>query len=159
GPALGNSYTGQANAASFEPSSGLFCFGGFVGQAISIVPASQTFQSQFYGAQDGLVGCAPHLTPGPAPLQCGGPTSLCLNNRRFPVQFQWTTPQGQTGPGQAVAVTGDTVYFWFFSDNNVEMVVKVVDGRAFNARFWVFAGGLTNVDVLMSVTDTKTGIV
>ena len=54
-------------------------------------------------------------------------------------------------------MTSDTGYFWFFSSNNAEMIVKVVDGRAFNSRFWVFAGGLTNVNVVMTVTDTLTG--
>jgi hypothetical protein len=56
-------------------------------------------------------------------------------------------------------MTTDTGYFWFFSNGNVEMVVKVVDGRAFNNKFWVFAGGLTNVDVTLTVTDTETGTV
>src|SRR5262249_19052856 len=67
------------------------------------------------------------------------------------------TTQPSNGAGQAVALTPDTGYFWFFSANNVEMVVKVVDGRPVNSRFWVFAGGLTNVAVLMTVTDTQTG--
>ena len=86
-------------------------------------------------------------------------TTLCLNAGRFKVQTQWTTTQPATGAGQAVALTSDTGYFWFFSANNVEMVVKVVDGRPVNARFWVFAGGLTNVAVQMTVTDTQTGVV
>jgi hypothetical protein len=86
-------------------------------------------------------------------------TTLCLNSGRFRVQTQWTTPQGQSGAGQAVALTGDTGYFWFFSSNNVEMVIKVVDGRPVNNRYWVFAGGLTNVNVVITVTDSQTGTV
>ncbi len=85
--------------------------------------------------------------------------TLCLNSSRFRIQTQWVTPDGVTGGGHAVAITGDTGYFWFFSSNNVEMVVKVVDGRAVNNNFWVFAGGLTNVKVIMTVTDTETGLV
>jgi hypothetical protein len=53
----------------------------------------------------------------------------------------------------------DTGDFWFFSSSNIEMIVKVVDGRSFNSRFWVFAGGLTNVNVVATVTDTQTGAV
>lgn len=34
---------------------------------------------------------------------------------------------------------------------------KVLDACALNERFWVFAAGLTNVDVLITVTDTHTG--
>jgi len=39
------------------------------------------------------------------------------------------------------------------------MVVKVLDACTFNPpHFWVFAGGLTNVQVTLTVTDTKTGV-
>ncbi len=47
--------------------------------------------------------------------------------------------------------------FWFFTSNNVELVVKVVDGRAFNNKFWVFYGALSNVEYTITVTDTVTG--
>ncbi len=84
--------------------------------------------------------------------------TLCLNNDRFQVQVDWERVNGTTGQGQAVELTSDTGYFWFFNDANVEMVVKVLSncGGATN-RFWVFAGGLTNVEVEMVVTDTQTG--
>jgi len=39
------------------------------------------------------------------------------------------------------------------------MVLKAVDGCAFNSSFWVFSGGLTNVNVVTTVTDTQTGAV
>ena len=54
-------------------------------------------------------------------------------------------------------LTTDTGYFWFFSSNNVELVVKVVDGRAVNGHFWVFYGALTNVQYTITVTDSVTG--
>ncbi|MEO8432122.1 MAG: hypothetical protein ABI592_11485 [Acidobacteriota bacterium] len=93
-------------------------------------------------------------------VQCvANATTLCLNASRFRVTVAWTKPDGTTGPGQAVGLTSDTGYFWFFSANNVEMVIKVVDGRPLNSRFWVFAGGLTNVRVVITVTDTLSGAV
>jgi hypothetical protein len=82
-----------------------------------------------------------------------------LNNGRFKVQSQWTTLNAQTGAGQAVALTDDTGYFWFFGANSVEVVVKVVNGCGFNSNYWVFAGGLTDVNVVMTVTDMQTGAV
>src|SRR5215471_9726724 len=85
--------------------------------------------------------------------------TLCLNKSRFAVTTHWTTAQGQSGDGVAVQLTPDTGYFWFFSQNNVEMVVKVLDGCGVTGDFWVFAGGLTNVQVEMTVTDTQTGAV
>ena len=56
-----------------------------------------------------------------------------------------------------MSLTADTGYFWFFSDSNVEMVLKVLDACSLNERFWVFAGGLTNVQVDITVLDTATG--
>ncbi len=69
----------------------------------------------------------------------------------------WLTPAGQAGGGHAVALTADTGYFWFFANTNVEVVVKVLDGCALSNTFWVFAGGLTNVQTTIQVTDTATG--
>lgn len=93
-----------------------------------------------------------------SPCSPGG-TTLCLNGGRFAVGVQWATPDGSSGSGQAIALTADTGYFWFFSANNVEIVLKVVDGRAANSSFWVFAGGLTDVHVVATVIDTQTGAV
>ena len=55
-------------------------------------------------------------------------------------------------------VTPDTGYFWFFVPENVELVVKVLDGcHGPSPRYWVFAGGLTNARVTLRVTDLSTG--
>jgi hypothetical protein len=85
-------------------------------------------------------------------------TQLCLNNNRFLVNATWRTPDGQTGTAQMVPLTSDTGYMWFFSAANVEAVIKVLDACGVNNRFWVFAGGLTNVRVIISVTDTMTNV-
>jgi len=87
-----------------------------------------------------------------------GDTRLCLNGGRFQVEAQWTA-NGQNGSGHAVSMTSDTGYLWFFADTNVEVVIKVLNGCGFNQRYWVYAGGLTNVRVHLTVTDTRTGAV
>ncbi len=87
-------------------------------------------------------------------------TALCLNQNRFRVETHWRTRRGEEGSGQALPLTTDTGYFWFFTDQNVEVFVKVIDACAlpgFN-NFWVFSGGMTDVEVSMTVTDTATGI-
>jgi len=61
--------------------------------------------------------------------------------------------------GQAKPLTADTGTFWFFSAANLEVVVKVLDGCGAGNHFWVFAGGLTNVHVVLTVTDTANGAV
>lgn len=99
------------------------------------------------------------VNPAPTPQgNCvADATRLCLNQSRFQVEAMWHTPQGAAGNGMAVPITDDTGYFWFFGSSNVEVVVKVLNACAPTSRFWVFAGGLTNVGVEMKVTDTLTG--
>ena len=36
-------------------------------------------------------------------------------------------------------------------------MIKVLDACSFANRFWVFAGGLTDVETVLTVTDTRTG--
>lgn len=84
-------------------------------------------------------------------------TAICLNNGRFRVETTWTKPNGETGAGHAVRITADTGYFWFFSNTNVEMTVKVLNACSIGTKQWVFASGLTNVQVVMKVTDTASG--
>ncbi len=86
--------------------------------------------------------------------------TLCLNGGRFRVPAAWRAPAlASGGVGRAVALTGDAGYFWFFSASNVELVVKLVDGRGLNGRYWFFSGALSDVDYTIAVTDTATGAV
>jgi hypothetical protein len=85
-------------------------------------------------------------------------TAMCLQGSRFKVEATWKTPDGTTGSAQTVQLTDDSGYLWFFAAANIESVVKVLDACALNHRFWVFAGGLTNVQVVLKVTDTQTGV-
>jgi hypothetical protein len=85
--------------------------------------------------------------------------SLCLQQSRFAVSITWKDFDGQGGVGQAVPLSGDTGYFWFFDPANVEVVVKVLDGRSFNGQFWVFYGALSNVEFTLTVTDSVTGAI
>jgi len=57
-----------------------------------------------------------------------------------------------------VTLTSDSGYFWFFNPANIEVVVKVLRACSQAApRYWVFAAGLTNVEVTLQVTDTQAG--
>lgn len=82
--------------------------------------------------------------------------SLCLSGGRFRVQATWQS-SAASGTGTAIPGTSDTGQFWFFSASNVEIVVKVLNGCALSNRYWVFAGGLTNVKVTLTVTDVQNG--
>ncbi|MCP4662109.1 MAG: hypothetical protein GY856_42445 [bacterium] len=84
-------------------------------------------------------------------------TVMCLRSRRFQVEVSWTSPSG-SGSGWVVPGRIDNSgNFWFFSSDNWEMLVKVLDGCDVNGRYWVFAGSATSVAWELAVTDTSTG--
>jgi streptogramin lyase len=88
------------------------------------------------------------------------PHVLCVGYGRFSVRADFrATADAAPAPATAVSLTRDTGYFWFFDAANVELVVKVLDGCQTNHARWVFAGGLTNVGVDLTVTDALTGAV
>ena len=98
-------------------------------------------------------------TPGPTnpnnppqPSCAPNATTLCLRGGRFSVTATWKTGSS-TGPAQSIPFSNDTGYFWFFGANNVELAVKVLDGTPVNNRFWVFYGGLTDLEYTITVKD------
>ncbi|HVT17533.1 MAG TPA: PQQ-binding-like beta-propeller repeat protein [Thermoanaerobaculia bacterium] len=93
----------------------------------------------------------------PPPTCTPDATTLCLNAGRFQVIANWVTADGLAGPARAVPLTSDTGYLWFFNPSNVEVIVKVLNGCSVDKSYWVFAGGLTNVRTVITVTDTRTG--
>jgi ELWxxDGT repeat protein len=88
-----------------------------------------------------------------------GATRLCLQQDRFAVTIAWRDFAGGHGVGTTVPLTSDTGAFWFFAPANVELAVKVLDGRAVNGKFWVFYGALSDIEYTLTVTDTATGAV
>ncbi|HXO20104.1 MAG TPA: hypothetical protein VOA87_09305 [Thermoanaerobaculia bacterium] len=126
-----------------------------------------------------LLAAAPLLAaPAAAPLRVEtraaattGPcipssTVLCIDNQtgdqRFEISVTFSTRQsgGHSGNGQAIALASVGVthggLFWFFSQDNPEVLVKVLDGCPFNSRFWVFLSAATNVGFTVTVRDTVT---
>jgi hypothetical protein len=97
------------------------------------------------------------LQHGPPSACVPGPSSLCLGGGRFEVTARYLTAAGQSGAAQAAPLTADTGAFWFFSAANLEVLVKVLNGCALNDNYWVFAAGLTDVNVVLTVTDTQNG--
>ncbi len=82
---------------------------------------------------------------------------LCFQGGRFVATVDWTIPGGRSGRGHAVPLTTDTGLFWFFDNSNVELVLKVLDGRPANGHFWVYYGGLSDVSYTLTVADLHTG--
>ncbi|HYX25050.1 MAG TPA: hypothetical protein VFC23_12920 [Thermoanaerobaculia bacterium] len=82
--------------------------------------------------------------------------TLCFASGRFKVTATFDTGNGNAGQAQGVPA-GDSGLLWFFAPTNVEVALKVLDGCALGGHYWFFAGGLTNVQVTILVTDTQTG--
>ncbi len=88
-----------------------------------------------------------------------GDSSSCLSGSRFLAEVSYRmAPTGPSFPGKPVELTESTSAFWFFDEDNVEVVVKLVDGCAVNGHHWVYATGLTDVAVELVVTDTVSGV-
>ncbi len=97
------------------------------------------------------------ITPGGGGSCTNSTSQVCLNNSRFKVTMVYQAPNQSPGNGHANALTGDTGWFWFFNSANVESIIKVLNGCGVNNHYWVFAAGLTNVRVTITVTDTSNG--
>jgi hypothetical protein len=81
---------------------------------------------------------------------------ICLQNR-FAVRIINVT-NSQLGFGIPVRYgSEDSAFFWFFSDQNFEVVVKVLNACILNGRYWVFAAGLTDQGYRIEVRDTLPG--
>ena len=98
--------------------------------------------------------------PAEEPPPCGE-TVLCLQNDRFRVSVEFQV-EGEPAPGVGAAVPDQaggndaTGYFWFFTDQNIELAIKVIDGRAINDNWWLFYGGLSDVEYTITVHDAET---
>ncbi|MCG8457577.1 MAG: hypothetical protein MI919_14985 [Holophagales bacterium] len=87
---------------------------------------------------------------------CGTGPSLCLGQGgRFRVDVDWQSSD-DADVGKPHGLTRDTGHFWFFESDNVEVVLKVLDGCEINGHYWIYASGLTDVAVSLTVTDTET---
>lgn len=87
-------------------------------------------------------------------------TRLCLDDGRFEAEVLWHDHAGRDGRGQVAAVrTAESGLFWFFSPDNWELQVKLLDGCGVNGRRWVYAAGTTDVGWELTVRDRASGVV
>jgi acid phosphatase type 7 len=84
--------------------------------------------------------------------------SVPLRQGRFQAEAIWRDGAGNTGSGKAASPAADgSGLLWFFTPENWELLVKVIDGCALNDRYWVYAAASTDVEYTLTVTDTATG--
>jgi Fibronectin type III domain len=91
-------------------------------------------------------------------------TVLCIDDapgdRRFEVRLVFQD-NGQTREAKAIPLASLGVarggLFWFFSADNPELLIKVLNGCGLTSSYWVFYSAGTNVGFSLSVRDTVTG--
>ena len=107
-----------------------------------------------------LAGVAWLAGSGQTAAECiSDSTHACLSNGRFRAEVVWREPRfaPDSAPGQVFPLTDQSAAFWFFAPGNLEVVCKVLDGRALNGRFWLFTAALTSVEFELRVTDSAAG--
>lgn len=52
----------------------------------------------------------------------------------------------------AMQLTEDAGYFWFFAPENIEVTLKLLDGRPVNGHYWLFLSGMTDLGLTIEVT-------
>lgn len=139
--------TAPANAVSFDIA-GLAAATGYVFRVQAFnATGSSPYSNEATASTNGL--------PGPCVADAH---TLCLNNGRFRVQVAWKTPAGDEGLASVVPVSSiDSGLLYFFTPNNWEMLIKVLDACSSTAHYWVFFAATTNVQFVVTVTDVQTG--
>lgn len=99
-----------------------------------------------------------------APNLAATESALEMLGGRFSVTLEAHHPRtGQAVSGQATALTDRSGYFGIAGVTGdpyfPEVVVKMVDGRGINGRFWFFHAGLTGLEYTLTLTDIVTGAV
>ena len=154
-------FAGTAGSGVFESSDGGVTWAAFndgLGSAsVSSLVIDPVLPSLVFAGTAQGVFCAPLGQVAPTCATSG--QTLCLNGHRFSASVVWRNASHVTGGGQALSVTDNTGAFWFFDPTNLELAVKILDGRSVNGKYWVFFGSLTNVEFTLTVTDTLTGAV
>ena len=89
-------------------------------------------------------------------MTAGGEPAVRLQER-FRISAIATDFDGESFTARALTVSDESAFLYFFDEENVEILLKVLDGCSFNDRYWVFASGLTNVGVDLLVEDLQAG--
>lgn len=72
---------------------------------------------------------------------------------RLSVKVDWKNPRdGTQGTGKPIVLTPESGYFYFFDWKNVELTVKLLDGRPVNGHWWLFIASMTTLEVKIEVT-------
>lgn len=92
------------------------------------------------GASPGLPPARLVLHPDLAPAE------------RFVAWVDWSVPAtGETGHGRPTRLSSDSGQFTFFGPGNVEVALKLLDGRGINGHWWLFVASQTRLPYTLRV--------
>ena len=96
---------------------------------------------------EGYTDCAPQT----APLVFDGG-----NNTRYNVRMCYETSEGTVGEGKAgIWASGQSGLLWFFTRDNAEVLIKVLNGCGFNNHWWVYVAPVTDLAFNLYVIDSE----
>ena len=103
----------------------------------------------FAAPASGTEGCVPSFS------------RACLQHRRFAIDVTYdaTIFGGGAGAATPQVESDESLKFSFFQPENLELLLKIVDGCSYNGHFWVYFSGLTNAGVSLRITDMISGAV
>lgn len=153
----------NALAQTFQPILDIGAFATCNADESPIVPAAESSvgknPAETWATSDQNATAAQDAS-APLDLLCVPGSSLhelCLGGK-FKVTANWRTLNGQTGLGFGNNITEDTAGISFFTFSNVELVVKILDACQTNLPgYWVFASGLTDVEVDLRIENLENG--
>lgn len=99
------------------------------------------------------------LGTGPSCAVAASSTALCLQDRFLvTAKFREGAPGTPEGTAQVVPVANPgSGLFYFFNENNWEVMVKAINACGLNERHWIFSAATTTVFYRLDVFDYPSG--
>ncbi|MYA07014.1 MAG: hypothetical protein F4060_16055 [Holophagales bacterium] len=106
----------------------------------------------------------PDPTPGPLPdppqgfgyTDCVPEDTPLVFDGGYSVRMCYETPAGEVGEGKGgLWASGESGLLWFFSRDNAEVLIKVLNGCFYNNHRWVYVAPVTDLAFNLYVTDSE----
>lgn len=98
-----------------------------------------------------------HVFPLDA-LEGVDPYVLALRDGAYLVSLEFQNPHsGAPQSAFSWPIASESGGFWFFGEENLEVLLKLIDGTATNGCQWIFAGSLSDVEYDYFVVETASG--
>lgn len=121
-------------------------------------PVERTWELGFLaaGVYD-VVFSSESIAPGPVAqdrIEVFPPSGTLRLRGDFTVTVERPTA-GPLSSVQAVALSEESGYFTFFTPSNVELTIKILDGRGINGHYWVFIASMTDQPFVITVLQNR----